>query len=75
MLGFLFNDRECKELDYMIRKELDEMLLDLGDKRIDGALKQAIEDRYYIVFKMFSRVGNTKELSKYARNKQTRQTH
>lgn len=71
MLGFLFNERECKELEYMLRKDLDEMLLDLSDKRIDGALRKAIEDRYHIVFKMYSRLGNNRELSKYARNRQT----
>ncbi|OEF96458.1 hypothetical protein BHF71_04710 [Vulcanibacillus modesticaldus] len=71
MLGFLFNDRECKELEYILRRELDEMLLDLSDYRIDGSLKKAIEDRYHIIFKMYSRFGNTKELSKYARSRQT----
>jgi len=70
MLGFLFNDRECKELDYLLRKDLDEMLLDLSDKRIDGALRKAIEERYHIVFKMYSRIGTTKELSKYVRSRQ-----
>lgn len=29
MLGMLFNEKECKELDYVLRKELDEMLFDL----------------------------------------------
>jgi len=71
MLGFLFNERECRELEYLIRKDLDEMLLDLSDKRIDGALRKAIDERYHIVFKMYSRFGNNKELSKYARNRQT----
>ncbi|WP_339060598.1 hypothetical protein [Tepidibacillus marianensis] len=70
MLGFLFNDKECNELEYMIKKELEEMLLDLSDKRIDGALRKAIEERYQIVFRMFSRLGSSKELSKYARNRQ-----
>lgn len=48
MLGFLFNDRECKELDYVLRKELDEMLFDLNDKRLDEEIKAAIEARYRI---------------------------
>lgn len=67
----MFNDRECKELEYIIRKDLDEMLLDLSDERIDGALRKAIEERYSIVFKIYSRFGSIKELSKYARNRQT----
>jgi hypothetical protein len=46
MLGFLFNERECRELDYVLRKELDEMLFDLNDKRMDQEIKGAIESRY-----------------------------
>ena len=38
MIGFLFNERECKELDYVLRKELDEMLFDLNDQRVDSQL-------------------------------------
>ncbi|OAB35109.1 hypothetical protein [Paenibacillus glacialis] len=68
MLGMLFNDRECKELDYVLRKELDEMLMDLGDKRLDQDIKQSIAKRYKVVFRMYARFAPPKELSKYARN-------
>ncbi|MGN7457547.1 hypothetical protein ACTHPH_22280 [Paenibacillus pasadenensis] len=66
MLGILFNEKECKELDYVLRKELDEMLLDLGDSRLDGEIKQAITRRYRIVFRMFARIATPRELSRYA---------
>ncbi|MHA0857721.1 hypothetical protein [Paenibacillus sp. CMAA1364] len=68
MLGMLFNDKECKELDYVIRKELDEMLMDLDDKRLDREIRQSIAKRYKVVFKMYARFAPQKELSKYARN-------
>lgn len=69
MLGFLLNERECRELDYLLRKELDEMLFDLNDKRMDGEIKGAIEARYKIVFRMYARLASPKEISKYARNR------
>ncbi|MNI36019.1 hypothetical protein D3C73_900570 [compost metagenome] len=69
MIGFLFNERECKELDYVLRKELDEMLFDLNDKRIDIEVKGAIESRYKVIFRMYARLASPKEISKYARNK------
>lgn len=72
MLGVLFNDRECKELNYLLRKELDEMLLDLTDNRIDTDIKSAIESRYKVIFRMYARLASPKELSKYARNRNTR---
>jgi hypothetical protein len=69
MIGFLFNERECKELDYVLRKELDEMLFDLNDQRVDNNAKGAIEERYRIVFRMYTRLASSKEISKYARNR------
>jgi len=69
MLGFLFNERECRELDYVLKKELDEMLFDLNDKRIDTDIKAAIESRYKVIFRMYARLASPKEISKYARNR------
>lgn len=66
MLGILFNDKECRELDYVLRKELDEMLLDLNDSRLDGEIKGAITRRYKIIFRMYARIASPKELSRYA---------
>ncbi|CAM4482299.1 MULTISPECIES: hypothetical protein [Paenibacillus] len=68
MLGILFTDKECKELEYVLRKELDEMLLDLHDARLDGDIKNAIAKRYKIVFRMYARMASPKELSRYALN-------
>ncbi|XEC94583.1 hypothetical protein AB6A23_25380 [Paenibacillus tarimensis] len=68
MLGILFNDKECKELDYVLRKELDEMLLDLNDARMDGEIKHAIAKRYKVIFRMYARIATPKELSHYALN-------
>ena len=69
MLGFLFNQRECKELGYVLRKELDEMLFDLKDQRLDGEVKAAIESRYKVIFRMYARLATPKDLSRYARNR------
>lgn len=67
MLGMLFNEKECKELDYVLRKELDEMLLDMSDNRLDKDIRHAIANRYKTVFRMYARFAPSKELSKYAR--------
>lgn len=73
MLGFLFNDRECKELDYLLRKELDEMLFDLNDKRTGNEVKGAIEARYKIVFRMYARLASPRDISRYARSRMQHQ--
>jgi hypothetical protein len=66
MLGMMFTDKECRELGYMLRKELDEMLLDIGDRRLDGPVKEAITKRYKIIFRMYARLASPRELSRYA---------
>lgn len=66
MLGMLFTDRECKELDYLLRKELDELLLDLHDRRLDGPLRETIASRYRTIFRMYARIASPRELSRYA---------
>jgi hypothetical protein len=66
MIGMLLNDTECNELNFMIRKELDEMLVDLQDERLDHTLKIAIRARYKLVFRLFARFANQRELSRYA---------
>jgi hypothetical protein len=66
MMGMLFNEKECKELDYVLRRELDEMLMDLSDKRLDQDIRKAIVLRYKTVFRMYARFAAPKELSKYA---------
>lgn len=72
MLGILFSEKECKELDYMLRKEMDEMLLDLKDQRIDKNIKRAIISRYKVIFRMYARLASPKELSKYVISKSYR---
>jgi hypothetical protein len=52
----------------MLRKELDEMLFDLSDNRLDSDVRQAISRRYRTVFRMYARIASPKDLSKYARN-------
>lgn len=69
MIGFLFNDRECRELDYVLRKELEEMLFDLNDQRMDQDIKTAIETRYKVIFRMYARLASPRDISRYARNK------
>ncbi|MBN6187535.1 hypothetical protein JQN58_11265 [Aneurinibacillus sp. BA2021] len=69
MMGFLFSTRECSEVKYLIRKELEEVLFDLGDHHMDEMVRKAMEQRYMILFKLYARFVSSKELSKYIRNK------
>jgi len=65
MLGFLINQKESKELEYLIKREMDEILFDLKDERIDHVVKSSMKERYTILFSLFKRVASPTECMKY----------
>ena len=67
MIGLLINEREVKEMEYLIKREMDEILFDLRDERIDHIVKKAMEERYKILFTLFRRVAPPNECLKYMR--------
>jgi len=69
MIGLMLNQKETLELEYLLKKELEELLLDLTDERIDGLVRRAMEERYKILFKLYGRFVSPRELSKYIRKK------
>ena len=73
MLGILINDREQKEMQYLIKREMDEILFDLNDERIDHIVKRAMEERYKILFSLFKRVASQDDILRYTRNMQWRE--
>ena len=75
MMGFLFSQKRMPRITiHAPRRELEELLLDFGDKRIDGVVRTAMEERYTTVFRMYGRFVSSKELVKYVRNK-TKTSH
>ncbi|OIK14378.1 hypothetical protein BIV60_11620 [Bacillus sp. MUM 116] len=67
MLGILINQKEVKEMEYLIKREMDEILFDLRDERIDHIVKRAMEERYKVLFTLFRRVASPSECLKYMR--------
>ena len=71
MLGILINQKEVKEMEYLIKREMDEILFDLRDDRIDHIVKRAMEERYKVLFTLFRRVASPNECLKYMRKDKT----
>jgi len=65
MLGILLNQREVKEIKYLLKRELDEILFDLEDDRIDRKVKSAMIIRYKELFSLFKRIAPPKECLQY----------
>ncbi|MFN7253305.1 MAG: hypothetical protein ACK4M9_21395 [Anaerobacillus sp.] len=72
MIGVMLNNKESQEIEYMLKRELEELLLDLTDSRIDGIVKRAMEERYKIIFGLYKRFAAPKECYKYIRSKHQR---
>lgn len=68
MLGVLLNEKEVQELEYMLKREMEELLLDLEDERIQSVVKRSMEERYQIIFQMFRRFASPTECSRYMRS-------
>lgn len=65
----MLHRKESLELEYLLKRELEELLLDLGDERIDSLVRRAMEERYKIIFRLYGRFVSPTELSKYVRKK------
>lgn len=69
MLGLLINDKEKMKLEYLLKREMDEILFDLQDDRIDHLVKRAINEKYNILFRLFKRVSTEEEILMYMKGK------
>lgn len=70
MIGIIINQKEEKEIMYLIKREMDEILFDLKDDRIDHIVKRSMEERYKILFTLFKRVAPPVECFRYLPSKQ-----
>lgn len=68
MVGAIFNEKEVQELEYLLRRELEELLLDLNDERIQSVVKRAMEERYQIIFQLFRRFASQADCTRYMRS-------
>ncbi|GAA0323666.1 hypothetical protein GCM10008967_12740 [Bacillus carboniphilus] len=69
MFGLIVNGQEQKELQYLIKREMDEILFDLEDHRISNVVKNSMEERYKILFSLLQRVAPKEEYISYIRSK------
>ncbi|ELK47867.1 hypothetical protein QRD89_01020 [Halobacillus sp. ACCC02827] len=65
MHGLMIDEQEKREIEYLLKREMDEIIFDLGDHRIDQGLKRAMEDRYEVLFQIFRRFATRQECMQY----------
>ncbi|MDM5152974.1 hypothetical protein QUF88_03345 [Bacillus sp. DX1.1] len=69
MIGIMITKEEQKEIEYILKRELEELLFDFADERIHEVVKKTMEERYKIIFCLFRRVANAEECIRYVRKR------
>lgn len=65
MLGLLISNREQREIEYLIKCELEELLFELKDQYIDSEMKKSIQERYELLFQLLLRVASKEDCLPY----------
>lgn len=68
MLGALFLEKEICEIEYLIKKELEELSFDLNDEQLNHVVRHAMEERYQILFKILRRFAGHGDCLRYLRS-------
>ncbi|WP_226585706.1 hypothetical protein [Halobacillus litoralis] len=65
MHGLIIDEQERREIEYLLKREMEEITFDLGDNRIDKGIKNAMEERYDVLFQIFRRFATREECLQY----------
>ena len=65
MLGLIINEKEQEEMVYVLKREMEEILFDLEEPRIDESMKVKMKKRYQTVFNLFQRVASDEKCLNY----------
>jgi len=65
MLGLLLNKKEQREIEYLLKRELEELLLDMEDERIDMDFKADMKKRYRLLFHLLTRIASDQVCLQY----------
>ncbi|GER69855.1 hypothetical protein BpJC7_11580 [Weizmannia acidilactici] len=66
MLGLVVHENELLELQYLLKREMEEILYDLNDQRIERTVKRAMKERYRILFRLLTKVAPQSEYAQFA---------
>jgi len=69
LLGLIINEKEQKELEYLLRREMDELLYDFNYHGIDPEVRLAIKDRYATLFNLYKRFASHSDCLHYTPTK------
>ncbi|MCM2677642.1 hypothetical protein NDM98_20825 [Shouchella plakortidis] len=66
MFGVMLHAKEAQEIEYLLKREMEEILLDLSDPRIDDIVKRVMREKYHVIYGLYKRFVSPKDRIKYA---------
>ena len=69
MLGLMIDEKEKVELEYLLKREMDEIIFDLQDERMNYIVKRSIGEKYTILFQLFKRLSTERTSLNYYEGK------
>ncbi|WP_285769139.1 hypothetical protein [Peribacillus sp. SI8-4] len=69
MLGLLINEKEKMEMVYLLKKEMDEIISDFHDERVDHLIKRAMNEKYNLLYGLLRRMSAEEECHTYMKEK------
>ncbi len=73
VIALLLKENELDEIHYLLRREMDDLLYDFRDDRVDDLVKITLQKRYKVLFNLFKRVASPKECMTYMLKSERRQ--
>jgi hypothetical protein len=65
VIALLLKENELDEIHYLLRREMDDLLYDFRDDRVDDLVKSTLQKRYKVLFSLFKRVASPRECMLY----------
>ncbi|WP_018924620.1 hypothetical protein [Salsuginibacillus kocurii] len=65
MIGLLLNYKEQKEIEYLLKREMEEILLDVEDERIDDYVKTVMKEKYELLLSLYKRLTPPEDYYRY----------
>lgn len=59
MQVLLTDKKEMGEIEYMLKREMEEILFDIEDEEVDNIVKNILRERYVILCQLFIKVAFT----------------
>ncbi|EIT84012.1 hypothetical protein A374_17184 [Fictibacillus macauensis ZFHKF-1] len=71
MLAVMLSLHEAKEVEYVLKQELESLLYDLQDESVNADVKAILSEQYQCLFNVYTRFAAPSDCMKFCRRKRS----